>query len=48
MGSAAMASSDWHNAYARLVLDLSDRLKELPDDAARTALLERLRRAFEG
>jgi len=45
---AAMASSDWHNAYARLVLDLSGRLKELPDDAARTALLERLRRSFDG
>lgn len=45
---AAMASSDWHNAYARLVLDLSGRLKDLPDDPARAALLERLRRSLDG
>lgn len=45
---AAALPSDWHNAYARLLLDLGRRLKALPDDAARMALLERLRQDLGG
>ncbi len=39
---------DWHNAYARLLLDLGQRLQALPSDRGRLALLERLRRVLEG
>ncbi|MGE0151838.1 MAG: MBL fold metallo-hydrolase [Reyranellaceae bacterium] len=34
---------DWHNEYARAVLALSQRLRELPSDQARAALLAQLR-----
>ncbi len=34
---------DWHNRYAATLLALSDRLRQMPDDAAREALLARLR-----
>lgn len=40
--AAASAPSDWHNAYARLLLDLGEKLKALEDDEARAALLARL------
>ena len=43
---AAALPTDWHNAHSRLVLDLQRRLSELPDDAARLALLERLRQGL--
>lgn len=33
---------DWHNRYAKLLLDLGETLRALPDDAARRALLDRL------
>ncbi len=36
-------TADWHNDYARLLLGLRHTLDGLPDDAARRALLERLR-----
>jgi metallo-beta-lactamase family protein len=45
---AAALPADWHNAYARLLLDLGRRLKGLPDDGARLALLERLRQGLGG
>ncbi len=34
---------DWHNVYARLLLDLGERLRALPSDAERLRLLERIR-----
>ncbi|MBX3485853.1 MBL fold metallo-hydrolase RNA specificity domain-containing protein [Phenylobacterium sp.] len=42
---AAASRPDWHNARARLLLDLNARLEALPDDAAREALLEGLSKA---
>ncbi len=39
---------DWHNAYARLLLDLGQRLQALPSDRGRLALLARLRGVLEG
>ena len=39
---AAATRPDWHNARARLMLDLNARLEALPSDAAREALLENL------
>jgi metallo-beta-lactamase family protein len=42
---AAAARPDWHNARARLMLDLNARLDALPSDAAREALLETLSRS---
>jgi metallo-beta-lactamase family protein len=36
------ARPDWHNARARLILDLNARLDALPDDAAREALIAAL------
>ena len=41
----AASRPDWHNARARLMLDLNARLDALPSDAAREALLESLARA---
>ena len=39
----AEAAEDWHNAHSHLLLQLSDALRRQPDDAARGALLRRLR-----
>lgn len=39
------ARPDWHNARARLMIDLNARLEALPSDAAREAMLESLSRA---
>ncbi len=39
-----IADLDWHNAYAGLLVELSERLQALPDDAAREALLRDLQR----
>jgi metallo-beta-lactamase family protein len=33
---------DWHNRYAKLLLDLGETLRALPDDGARRELLDRL------
>lgn len=44
---AAAATADWHNDYARLLLDLGERLKRLEDDRARAALLAELKRTLE-
>ena len=35
-------TDDWHNDYARLLLGLGRTLEQLPDDAARRALLRRI------
>ena len=43
----ARAREDWHNAYARLLLDLGQRLQALPSDTGRLALLRRLRALLE-
>jgi metallo-beta-lactamase family protein len=39
---AAATRPDWHNARARLMIDLNARLEALPSDAAREALIESL------
>ncbi|MCC7426832.1 MAG: MBL fold metallo-hydrolase [Alphaproteobacteria bacterium] len=39
----AVTPTDWHNDRSALLLDLNRRLDALPDDAARRALLRRLR-----
>ncbi|MBW8270090.1 MBL fold metallo-hydrolase RNA specificity domain-containing protein [Caldovatus aquaticus] len=39
---------DWHNARAALLLSIERALDEAPDDAAREALIRRLRAAIEG
>ncbi len=40
------APADWHNAYARLLLDIADEVRQLPDDRSRLELLGRLRRTL--
>ena len=40
-------AEDWHNAYARLLLEIGQRLRGLPDDRSRQALLDSLRAAAE-
>ncbi len=42
----AGAAADWHNAYARLLLDIADEVRQLPDDRSRLELLGRLRRTL--
>ena len=42
----AAAGEDWHNAYARLLIDLGRRLDGLQDDDVRRALLDRLHEAL--
>jgi metallo-beta-lactamase family protein len=39
----AARAEDWHNAYARLLLEIGQRLRSLPDDRSRQALLDSLR-----
>lgn len=41
------AREDWHNAYARTVLSLEEKLRALPSDREREALLARIRAAIE-
>jgi metallo-beta-lactamase family protein len=38
----AQMSSDWHNAYASFIIDLSQRLQEADDDATRLKLVTAL------
>lgn len=40
------AREDWHNEYARTVLSLEEKLRALPSDAEREALLARIRAAI--
>ncbi|GBD43903.1 Ribonuclease [bacterium HR40] len=42
------AREDWHNAYARTVLSLEEKLRALPSDREREELLARIRAALEG
>lgn len=42
----AASPADWHNAFARLMLDVGSEMKELDDDRARLDLLGRLRRVL--
>jgi len=43
LAAGAAVAPDWHNARARLLLDLDEALETAPDDATRCALLARLR-----
>ena len=45
---ASHASFDWHNERAALQLELRRRVEEAGDDAARAALLRRVREALRG
>ena len=44
----AQVASDWHNAYAQLVIALGDELRAAPDERARLELIERLKRTLGG
>ncbi|WP_291297304.1 MBL fold metallo-hydrolase RNA specificity domain-containing protein [Elioraea sp.] len=46
--AAAHAVRDWHNERAALLLELRRKLEAAPDDAARDALLHRVKDALEG
>jgi len=48
MAPEATAKLDWHNARAQLLLKLGEVLERAPDDAAREALIEQLRRDLGG
>jgi metallo-beta-lactamase family protein len=41
-------TSDWHNAYASFIIDLSQQLQNAPDDAWRQAVMESLKTALAG
>ncbi len=41
-------TSDWHNAYASFIIDLSQQLQNAPDDAWRRAVMESLRATLAG
>lgn len=43
----ALAGHDWHNDYARLMLDVQRRLRGMEDDVARKRLMRKLRRMVE-
>jgi metallo-beta-lactamase family protein len=45
---AAAGRPDWHNARAALLLTIESAIEDAPDDAAREALMARLRAALEG
>lgn len=44
----SQVTSDWHNAYAQLVIALSNELQAAPDDARRLAIIEGLKRELGG
>ena len=44
----AQVTSDWHNAYAQLVIELSNRLQTAPSDADRLALINGLKAELGG
>lgn len=44
----AQVASDWHNAYAQLVIALSNRLQEAPDDAERLEIINALKQTLGG
>ena len=41
-------TSDWHNAYASFIIDLSHQLQNAPDDAWRRAVMDSLRATLAG
>ena len=41
-------ASDWHNAYAQLVIALSNQLQEAPSDAQRLAIINNLKQTLGG
>ncbi len=41
-------TSDWHNAYASFIIDLSQQLHNAPDDAWRRAVMESLKATLAG
>jgi metallo-beta-lactamase family protein len=41
-------TSDWHNAYASFIIDLSQQLQNAPDDAWRRAVMESLKATLAG
>ena len=41
-------TSDWHNAYASFIIDLSHQLQSAPDDAKRIAVMEALKATLAG
>ncbi|NGM19002.1 MBL fold metallo-hydrolase [Roseomonas stagni] len=45
--AAAVGRPDWHNARAALLLGIEDAIERAPDEASRSALLERLRQALQ-
>jgi len=45
--AAATAPTDWHNAYAKLLLDMGEKLKTMDDDDARAELLAALRKTLD-
>jgi metallo-beta-lactamase family protein len=46
IAAAAVARQDWHNARARFLMELDQRLEAAPDDRAREAVLEGLGHAL--
>ena len=44
----SQVTSDWHNAYASFIIDLSQQLQNAPDDAWRRAVMDSLRTALAG
>ena len=44
----AQVASDWHNAYAQLVIALSNRLQDAPNDAKRLEIINALKQALGG
>lgn len=44
----AQVTSDWHNAYAQLVIELSNRLQTAPTDADRLSIINSLKAELGG
>jgi metallo-beta-lactamase family protein len=44
----SQVTSDWHNAYASFIIDLSHQLQNAPDDAWRRAVMDSLRATLAG
>jgi len=44
----SQVTSDWHNAYASFIIDLSQQLQNAPDDAWRSAVMESLKATLAG
>jgi metallo-beta-lactamase family protein len=44
----SQVTSDWHNAYASFIIDLSHQLQDAPNDAWRIAVMDSLKAALAG